>query len=299
MSSSPKVAILGSNGFLAKPVLDAFTTTFKEKVDFPILVITRSAKDKVSTDKIKYVELELIEENLEKLYKALEGIDVIIELTQVTPPIISIVEKVVSHVKPKLFIPSQFGTELDKTEEYLPGFLGIKDKHSETIRSFGVKSIDIITSLFATPGAFLYEIVGSVGVDAEAKTVQYRGDPDLKFPVSKLEDIGNVVAAIATNPNPTELPNKIRIYSDLVSQRQVVETYEKNHNVKLSEKETISAEESLKDAKQRYAKGFSFADFLFYLHTILALGEDKGLGFSSDERELINPKQSLWKWGKF
>ncbi|CAH2350300.1 hypothetical protein CLIB1423_01S06986 [[Candida] railenensis] len=297
---APKIAVIGSNGFLGKPTIAALTSDeFSSKIDLPIIAITRSAKDKVSTDKIKYVEADYSESNLDKLYEIFEGIDVVIELVGANPELFAVTEKIVAHTKPKLFIPSQFGTDIEDSSKYLPGFLGLKTVHSENARKAGVKTVDIITSLFAVPGSFSYEIVGTLGVDAEAKTVTYRGDPDYKIAFSKLEDIGKSVAAVATFSDFSKLPNKVRVYSDLASNREVAERYESTHNVKLQELPAISKADSLKEGQDKLAKGFNPAEFLFYLNVLASQGEDAGLAFSSSERELINPGESLWKWGKF
>lgn len=297
---APRIAIIGSNGFLGKPTVAALTSEeFSSKIDLPIIAVTRSAKDKVSTDKIKYVEAEYSESNLDKLYEIFQGIDVVIELTGANPELFAVTEKIVAHTKPKLFIPSQFGTDIEDSNKHLPGLLGLKTVHSENARKAGVKTVDIITSLFAVPGLLLYEVVATLGIDTAAKTVTYRGDPDQKIAFSKLEDIGKSVAAVATFSDYSKLPNRIRVYSDVASNREVAERYESTHDVKLQELPAISKADSLKEGQDKLAKGFNPADFLFYLNVIASQGVDAGLAFSSDERELVNPGESLWKWGKY
>lgn len=297
---APKIAVIGSNGFLGAPVVAALTSDeFSSKISLPIIATTRSVKDKVSTDKLKYVEADLSEANLDNLYKIFEGVDVIIELTTPSPAVFDITEKIVAHTKPKLFIPSQFGTELEATDKYFPKFLDLKTQHSKKTRAAGVKTVDVITSLFAVPGSLLYEVLGAVGIDSEAKTVTYRGDPDYKIAVSKLEDIGKSVAALATLPDYSKIPDKTRVYSDLVSNREFVKRYESTHNVQLKELPAVSKADALKEAQEKLAKGFDFADFLYYLNVIASQGEDGGLAFSASERELVNPGESVWKWSKY
>lgn len=292
--TKPTVAIIGTSGFLGKPTLDAFESSiFADKFQFPIKALSRSSKP--STDKIEYIQGSLDDEGIDKVVESFKGVDVIIELSG--PQVFGPVEILVKQVKPKLFIPSQFGTELDKSDKVFPGFLDIKAKHSKAVRDVGIKTVDVITSLFASPGAFLYEIVGQVGIDSESKTVIYRGDPDLKFAFTHVNDIGRSVAAIAAI-DPFKLPDKIRIQSGLITPSQVVERYEKDHNVKLAVKKE-SAEEALKAGKAKYAQGFNPADFLFYLSVILSQGVDHGLRYSQNENELVNPGNKFWNWDQY
>lgn len=157
--------------------------------------------------------------------------------------------------------------------------------------------VDVITSLFASPGTFLYDIVGQVGIDTESETVTYRGDPDLKFAFTHVNDIGRSVAEIAAI-DPLKLPGSIRIQSGTISPREVVERYEKDHNVKLAVKNE-SAEEALKAGQAKYAQGFNSADFLFYLSVILSQGVDNGLAYAENENELVNPGNKSWTWEKY
>lgn len=291
------IAIIGTSGFLGQPVIDAIESgIFDDKIAFPVKAVTRTKK--TSTDKVQYVQGALDELGVDVLAAQLKGINTIISLVGGKPDLYVSVEKLVKLVKPQLYIPSQFGTEIDKSAKIFPGLLGFKQEHSENLRSAGIKVVDIVTGLFAVPGAFLYELVGAVGVDAENKTVTYRGNADEKFPVSKVDDIGRVVVAVALS-NPDSLPDKVRTYSDVVSQRQVVERYEQTHNVKFAVKE-VSASESLKEGQDKWnSAGFKLELFFFYLNVLLSQGTDNGLIFSKDERDLVNSHELLWKWSKF
>ena len=298
--SKVSITIIGLNGFLGKPVLEAINSgIFDDKINFPIKAITRKEPE-TKNDKIEYVVSEINEESIKStLSQKLSGTDVIIELIGPNPEAFANIENLVDAIKPKLFIPSQFGTDIPKVDEYAPGFLGIKTQHSENVRKSGVKVVDIITSLFAVPGAFLYEWVGSTGINADDKTVKLIGDINQQFDISKLEDVGKAVLSIATNPNPRELPDTIRIGSDRITVKDVIDRYSKDHNVELK----IVSEQSAEDAKKEFTEslkvGFDGDKFLWYLQVIAAQGLDKGLLSSKLDNELVNPGESLWKWGKY
>lgn len=290
----PTVLIIGTSGFLGKTTLNAFESPlFASKFQFPIKALSRTYKP--STDKIKYIQGDLNDEGIDNMASILKDVDVIIELSsfQVYGP----VEKLVKQVKPKLFIPSQFGTEIDKSDKIFPGFQNFKTEHSKRVRDTGIKVVDIITSLFGPPGPFPYEIVQQVGIDPESNTVTYRGDPDVKFSYTSLNDVGRSIAATAAM-EISQLPDKVRVESDKICPREVVTRYEKTHNVKLSVK-FESAQEALEAAQAKYSEGYKSADFLYYSSIVLFQGLDKGSAFIRNENELINPGAKLWTWDKF
>lgn len=294
--SKPTVAIVGLNGFLGQPVIAALESdSFADKVSFPVKAVTRSPKH--STDRIQYVKGNVVSGDVDSLAQELKGVDVLIELTKGGPELFAGFEKLVASVKPKLVIPSQFGTELEKSSQIFPGFLGFKEDHSQALRKTGAKVVDIITSLFAAPNSFLYEIVGQVGINPSAHEVTYRGNPEQKISISRIEDIGYAIVSVATK-NPSELPDKVRIQSQTITQQDVVKRYEETHNVKLRVNHE-SAEEALKAGQAKYAKGFQLQDFLYYLNVLASQGLDKGLYFSENENELVNPGGKLWKWHQF
>ncbi|EMG47388.1 putative oxidoreductase [Candida maltosa Xu316] len=296
--SKVSIAIIGLNGSLGKPVLEALKSgTFKDKVQFPIKAISR--KDPETKDpNVDYVVSAIDDGTIDSISQRLAGTDVIIELTGANPDLFSKVEKIVAKVKPKLFIPSQFGTDIEALETYAPGLLTFKQIHSENVRKLGVKVVDILTSLFAVPGAFLYEWVHAVGIDPHAKTVKLIGGADSKFHVSKVTDIGNTVAFVATS-DPKTLPNTVKIASDEISVQNVIDRYSKDHGIELKVVSTQPAEEAKKELIDSLKNGFNHEKFLWYLNVVLAQGLDKGLLFSKLDNELVNPGESLWKWGKY
>ncbi|KAK7678617.1 hypothetical protein QCA50_018340 [Cerrena zonata] len=281
MSYKPSVAVIGSAGFIGGPLVEAFSRPdLKDKIQFPVKVLTRSAKDKTSTSTIKYVEAELSESNVAKVVGELKGSDVIVSLLPPSPDTISVLESTLKQVKPKVYIPSQFGSDIRPAQKNLPGFLKIKIDHSDN-------------------GHFLTEIVGHVGIDANTKTVTYAGSPQTKIAISYLPDVGNAVASL-TSIEPSKLPDTVRIQSDEVTYEDIAKKYEKDHGVTLQVK-NITAEELLKKANDRIqtAKEFSLEDFLLYLWAVSVGGRDYGNSYSKNDDDLVNPGGKLFKWTKF
>ncbi|EGW31257.1 uncharacterized protein SPAPADRAFT_56141 [Spathaspora passalidarum NRRL Y-27907] len=251
-------------------------------------------QDTPSTDKIQYIKTEINSETVDSIAESLASVDVIAELVASNPVLFATLEKVADKVEPKLYIPSQFGSDFEVVNKILPGFLQFKVQHTANLRSLGLKTVDVITNYFAKPGAFLYEHVTHVGIDPNDNTVFQIGDLDTKLSFTRVEDIGSVVAAVATTP-VDKLPNTVKVQSGVISYKELIEIYEAKHNVKLTIKEKITKEEGKKLAKEKLNAGFNPKDFTFYLHVLGAYG----LEYDINHNELLNPNESVWKWQKY
>ncbi|GME86022.1 unnamed protein product [Ambrosiozyma monospora] len=173
--TKPVIAVFGTNGALGKPTLDALTSsTFSSKISFPIRAITRDPSKYTSNDEIKYYKADSAD--IDSFKDVLTGVDVLINLggTSDIPHYDTPLDALLKYAKEtvKLYIPSQFGTELDVVD--LPGFLQVKTAHSEKARAAGVKTIDVISSLFFVPGSYLYELI--YGFNPETNVAVVRGD---------------------------------------------------------------------------------------------------------------------------
>ena len=91
---------------------------------------------------------------------------------------------------------------------------------------------------------------------------------------------------------PLELPDRITV-------KDVIDRYSKDHNVELKVVSEQSAEDAKKEFTESLKVGFDGDKFLWYLQVIAAQGLDKGLLSSKLDNELVNPGESLWKWGKY
>jgi len=295
--SKVSIAIIGLNGFIGKHVLNAINSgVFDSKIQFPVKAITRKEGFQ-STDKIKYIVSPETSPDDANLIDSLKGVDAIIDLTGASPEAATKVQNLVAKIKPQLFIPSQFGTDINKVDTYAPGFLDFKIQQSEAVRNMGVKVVDIYTSIFAIPGLFLYEMVSPVGIYEDG--VHLIGDINQKFNVSKLEDVGRVVLSIATHQPYNDLPDTIHVASDTITVQDVIDKYESSKGVKLNIVSESTAEQGKQQFLEKLKGGFNMNDFVFYLQVIIAQGLDKGLYFSQLDNELANPNEALWKWEKY
>lgn len=289
------IAIFGVNGALAEPTLTALQSPlFAGKVNYPIKVVSR--KPQALTSKILYITSDLT--NTAELAEQLKGTNVFIELLPPIRELFALIEKLSAVVKPELFIPSQFGADVPQVIKYIPEFYTQEPEHSTNLRALGIKVVDVVTGFFSSP-VWLHQVVSHAGVNPEDKTYTVLGDINQKFSVTTVEDIGKTIAAVATHSNFKSIPDNFRVYSELVTPQKVIDLYEKNNNVKLTKKDEFTAEEALKQLTATLTKGFFEDQLLYYLHVIVSQGLDKGLYFSENLREFINPNESVWKWGKY
>lgn len=158
----------------------------------------------------------------------------------------------------------------------------------------------MITSLFAIPGTFLYEIVGSAGIDKEKRTVTHRGDVNARIAFSRAEDVAKAVVSVATRTDYSGVPDKLFINSGEVTMREIVERYEATHNVQLAVAGHQPLEEAVAELQAKWLQnGYEPNEFLYYLHVLSAAGLKGGLLFTRNDNELVNPGEKLWKWGSF
>lgn len=293
--SKPTIAIFGINGFLGKPILEALESPqFASQISFPIVAVTRDSSKFTDSETVVYKQGSV--EDVEGLKTALKGVDVVINVGSAVISSDPIADAA-KAVGAKLYLPTQFGMDIPKFATYL-SVLDSKIEHSKYARSLGLKTVDVSTGFFAVPGSLMYEFLGAVGVDAEAKKATILGDADAKLAVITLPDLGKAVASLVTK-DPATLPDKIRFFSDEVSQEEIIKRYEETHNVKI-ERSYLSAEAGLQKAKDLLADhGFSLNDFVYYLNVAIGLGVSAGVVFPENEREIVNPGESVFKWGKF
>ncbi|KAK6458411.1 CIP1 protein [Scheffersomyces xylosifermentans] len=291
------LAVFGNGGFLGKPVHEAIASgAFDDKLTFPVKVLTRTPTE--SDDKFQYIVANLDDAHVDEIARDLTGVDTIAVLVTANAQLLEVVERIVEKVKPKLYIPSEFGFDTSKVDQYAPGVLGFKRDHARRVRAQGIKTVQLVTSYFASPGAFLYEWVGSVGIDEQKGTYVQRGDLDTKFAITFVPDIAKSIVSLSVL-NPESIPDVVKVQSDNISFQDVINRYEKDHNVKLELAEKISIEQTTKEMNEKLASGFKLEDLFFYVHSIAAHGLDKGMSYSQNENELINPGESLWKWTKY
>lgn len=286
-------ALIGLHGTLGKYFLEALTSP--EFYFQPVHVVARDISGTKSTDKVIYHTFDELDDVVKKA-------DVVISVAG--PPaaydaVLKALEKAKDNVK--LYIPCTYGCDFTQLD-YLPVFVP-RAKHIDTVRSFGIKTVNVTCGLFNEPGSFFYERnVEIAGVFPKDHTVQFIGSPDQEFRTTELSDLGKSVAVTASyvNKDVSALPDNLRIYSDVITPRKVLEVYKKHHpDFKYEEKEPIPVETATKEAQEKLKNGFKFEDFLFYLQVIAANGLNKGLSTNIDDRDLVNPGESKWKWHKY
>lgn len=288
----PRVAVIGLNGALGKHVLNSLTSsTFINKFTLPIVAITRSIPTDIEkNDKIKYVAGSI--DNKESLLSAYKNIDVVIDIATINVSHHASVDAAVEN-KVKLYIPSEFGSDYNKNpnSEFKPAFSPKIDTINYA-KSKGLKTIQIITGFFTewfVPGPFL------TGLDTEKATFQLYGDGKITIATTSLVDVGNVVASVASK-SPKDLPEIIRVQGSTPTYLEIADFYEHYTGRKLDKKEPISIEQTYQNGKDTIKKGITgFEDFAKILLAIAVSGE--GNDFTGHvDNELVNPKQSLWKW---
>ena len=227
MSYKPTLVILGVNGAIGKHALNALLSpTFKSLYTLPIRAVTRDAtKARELAPNTTDAELKFLTADIasgEGLGKAFEGVDVVINLLGASVSH-SKVADAAAAAKAKLYLPSEFGSDINKTGNYKPLFKGKIDA-LEYARSLGLKTVSIINGGFSE-WLLSVPLLGGVNFPEEGQ-FQYYGDINSKFGTTSLVDIGKVVASVVAK-DPATLPEEVIVSAENVSLRTLKEAYEK------------------------------------------------------------------------
>lgn len=227
-SYKPTIVLLGTNGTVGPYVLDTLISDpFVSKIALPVRAITRDAEKTrslvsgVTEKNVKFYSADLT--NTEELRQVFEGADVVINTLGVGSLNHDVIADAAAAAKVKLYIPSEFGTDIEKAGPY-KGLFTVKLKYLEHAKELGLKTSIIVT------GAFSELILsrsnfGGINSPEEGK-FQYFGDIDTKISATSLIDIGKVVAAVVTK-EPSEVPEFVSVSGADISPRILKETYTK------------------------------------------------------------------------
>ncbi|CAH6718237.1 hypothetical protein CLIB1444_01S02212 [[Candida] jaroonii] len=280
------IAIFGSGGQVGPSIIKAVSGPIFSSKFSSIKVITSQDRSADSTDKVTYIKSDLDI----SLADELKSTDVIVSVLPAKEEVLSKLEPIIEAIKPKFYIPSEFGCEIPKIpSDVLSPILTAKVDHNARVEAKGIKVVKISTSFFRIPPVFLYAFTDTIGISQKDAVVKVVGDYDSKYvDFSTADDIGNAVASIAST-EPSKVLDTYRIRSGRISLKEVVAKIEAEQGKKYEIKQV-----ELEDEKAELQKNlFNFPQALF---VYFSLGEDKGIVFSGDENELINPGQSLWKY---
>ncbi|CAN6626645.1 hypothetical protein TRVA0_011S00254 [Trichomonascus vanleenenianus] len=282
-----KIAVLGLNGYLGRDVINSLLDVkYRKDVALPLRAITRDASKFSSSDEIEYIQATL--DDKESLLKALNGVDTLIVLTNAAVNVDSAIDAAVEN-KVKLFIPSEFGTDYRHSTSKKP--FQSKIDTVAYAQGKGLKTVSVLNGLF---GDMLVNIPAVIGIKAQTNSFERFGDGDAKLSVSFSSDIGNSVAELATTEHPEQLPDYVRIQSDVVSFNEIANAYERYKGVKLEVEQ--KSNEELFDAANRFLETGEGgrAGFTSFVKANINAAPNS-MNFSKEnDNDLVNPGKFQW-----
>jgi len=305
-NSSPRVivAIAGATGRLGKDVTEVFLSPrYSERFSKVIALVRDPSSTNAQSLAAKGAQLHRVSEDdaLASFTKALQGVDVLVNLLPVPgtqPEMMDAAVDAAIKEGVKVYFPSEFG--VDHREEFWgwnhPGWLA-KHHHAERAREIGkgvLKVIEVYTGLFM-------ELCFSpfFGFDHGKNVYTYVGSPDKKIAFTSKADIGRALAELSilalTSSNAVRVPDRLRICGSAISTeeaRDIVQLVRKDFGV--DSKIELKGEDldaAVATARPLLDKpGTMFAP---YIRIAIAQGL---LDFSKNENELVNPRETIWKW---
>lgn len=276
------VAIVGINGTLGKPTIDALTTQFKNQIQLPVRAVTRDLTKVKSNALIQYYKA-----NDKSGYKrAFENVDVVIDFrghlyfqSSNDPVIYAASEQGV-----QVFIPSNFGT--DFTRSNYKAVVQNKFDIGKEAESLGLKVVNIDTGFFVDWNYGVIDNPWLMSIDKDKNVYYQPGDGETKVAVSFLRDVGLYVARAVTKPL-AELPTHLRVYSAILTYNEFAALYERAKGVKLTVV-PVTLQEELDKGTQVLKRGpAGFADFI----TVLKAACMEGSNDFSDSKDnmYLNP----------
>ncbi|KAK9320950.1 hypothetical protein V1517DRAFT_188619 [Lipomyces orientalis] len=275
---APAVAIIGSNGFLFQPIVDAITSDlFKDKYAFPIRVLTRDPSKAESSELVTYYKNDYNDPS--EFDDALQGVHVVINLVSPNPVWHIILDAIVRNNVP-VYITSDFGC--DGRKLHVKSFLDFKKTHAQKARELGVpKVVQIFTGLFQE---FLVKF-GTLGPNWETGTATIIGDGNAPVTITATRDIGLSVASLGYRP-ANEIPDFVRVQGDMKTLNEIISIYMRVTGKKVA----VAYDSADTNSLHKLADG----DLVHSLKIFAANPQTETFNFPSTDNEFVNP--GLWKW---
>ncbi|KAK9472657.1 uncharacterized protein V1510DRAFT_416537 [Dipodascopsis tothii] len=281
LSTMSTIALLGFRGQLAKPIVDAVTSPeFAGKYQLPVRVLTRTIPDDAEAyANVKFYKVDATD--VESLKPALEGVHALLNLTAFDVSADALLEAAVA-TGVQVYFPSDFGISGD---HYNKSFIAGKNAAAAKARAAGIPKVVRIYN-----GVFLEFVTdyGLFGPNPETGELKVYGDGNHPLATTALADVGKSVASLAYR-SPSELPDSVRLASEVTSVNKIVAEYEKASGKKAKVEYDPDTKAILAKAEANEIPPTDFFTILYALATV-----DTTTNFVENERELVNP--GLWTW---
>lgn len=278
------IAIFGLNGTLGKPTIDALTSEpFSSKVKYPLRLFTGKEKPAATSEK-KYFNYN----NETEVSEGLEGVDILVDLRKGGSSDLGPAAK---KAGVKAYILSEFGVDYEGTPVESFFVFKSKEDYKKQIQSYGIKTVEIITSFFAD-WVWGEPLVLEV---SKANNTIYSSDPSKKISVIFLKDVGKVIASIASKP-VSEIKSKIRVSGDVVTPGSVAAVYEKASGETLK-KEPYSKEKWSEIRDEILSGKSSLQPVFLWLFGSITATVDGATYFESNDNSYVNDGE--FEWTKF
>lgn len=284
------VAVVGINGSIGKDLL-AILPEYKDYFNLPIRAITRDLS-KASDDQRQHKGIELYQggfDDSDALKKALEGVDVLIDLTAPSVSSKPLID-VAAEAGVQLYFPSEFGCSYSNTK--YPNTFESKRKDAEYSRDKGLKTVQVQTGLFAEWNLAKPYLCGIV---PEENTYTKIENGDVKHSTTYITDLSKSLAELA-HMEPKDIPDEVLIESESVTTDYIAELWEKYKKL------TLTVIPSTKQAVEQEAYAADNAankDFFGFAKIIMALISDGKVDHSQGgHNQLVNPGEKNFKWTK-
>lgn len=283
--SRPVVAIAGATGHLGRHIASAFLSSpFNEQFSDVILLSRNEYSPESTKASGRYTTRKYDENNL---VDALRGVQILVNTIGSSGH--SFKEKLLNalpHTNVQVYFPSEFGVD-----HYVHDFSHLEWDAKKKHFAVAQKLIPNKKICRVFCGLFIEDSIGPwFGFDTKTGRYESVGPANSPISFTSLEDVGRVVASLATLPSD-KIPDTVHVGGDTRSFLEISEIMRDGGAGQVE----VSVM-PLQDYKEEVTAKSSWdpAPYLRFL-----MGENKinhGAGALGADNELVNPKGELWKW---
>ncbi|TIC30992.1 hypothetical protein E3Q10_00900 [Wallemia mellicola] len=218
-NNNATVLLVGSTGFVGGRILNELIQAKHNNKIGKVIAGVNHATHLANVDQT--IQLDYHDD--ENLNQQLKGVDVVISAISITPDSLTNVDKLLTAMafnKVKLYIPSEYGVDYNKTQYKSHPVFVAKSRHIEKAKQFDFKTVSIYSGLI---------MEFTFGKLLDMKELEWKlVSSKQKVALTSLNDLSSVIAQLAATPleDVNKLKSELRVFSDCRSIHKYARVFE-------------------------------------------------------------------------
>lgn len=305
-SAQYNVAIVGATGGLGKEVAKAFLTHYRPYFASIVAVVRDASTVAARALAEQGAELRQVNsaEPVVSFAEAFKGVDAVVNIANAAASVDyhNAIFEAALNSGVKVYFPSEFGSDLRWND--FPGWDDVswvqKREHLSYVRQLSGGKVKIVA---VSTGMFLEGSLGPwLGFDTANMTYTVVGSPDTKIALTAKLDIGRALAELSllslSPESASRVPDHVRIAGNNKSYREVRDIVQNVRKVLgvPSDGEIVLKTEDYEKFKALVREEQLKSPSPHPLRHLMLLSAEGKMDFSTNDNDLVNPGQKVWKW---